>query len=34
MHSAGEDLTSSLDQAPHGEDLLERVPMVGTLVSD
>ena len=34
MHSAGEDLTSSLDQDPHGEDLLERVPMVGTLVSD
>lgn len=33
MHSAGEDLASSLDQAPHGEDLLERVPIVGSLVS-
>jgi len=33
MHSDGEDLTHSLDQAPHGEDLLERVPMVGTLAS-
>ena len=34
MHSAGEDLTSSLDQGPHGEDLLVCVPMVGILVSD
>jgi predicted heme/steroid binding protein len=33
MHTAGKDLTSSLDQAPHGEDLLERVPVVGILVS-
>ncbi len=33
MHSAGEDLTSTLDQASHGEELLDRVPMVGILVS-
>lgn len=33
MHSAGIDLTFTLDQAPHGEDLLERVPLIGTLVS-
>jgi predicted heme/steroid binding protein len=33
LQSAGEDLTYSLSQAPHGEELLERVPMVGTLVS-
>jgi predicted heme/steroid binding protein len=32
-HSAGEDLTPSLDQASHGEDLPERVPMVGILIS-
>ena len=31
MHHAGEDLTDSLDQAPHGAELLERFPIVGTL---
>jgi predicted heme/steroid binding protein len=31
-HSAGADLTDSLSQAPHGSDLLERFPTVGTLV--
>jgi predicted heme/steroid binding protein len=29
LHQAGQDLTAILDQAPHGEDLLERVPIVG-----
>jgi predicted heme/steroid binding protein len=28
---AGQDLTERLKEAPHGEDLLARVPMVGTL---
>jgi predicted heme/steroid binding protein len=31
MHEAGRDLTDLLDQAPHGEDLLERVPVIGLL---
>jgi predicted heme/steroid binding protein len=31
MHSAGLDLTDSLEQAPHSADLLERVPVVGRL---
>jgi len=31
IHAAGADLTSSLDQAPHGEDLLERFPIIGVL---
>ena len=31
LHQAGEDLTDSLDLAPHGEDLLERVPIIGIL---
>jgi len=31
MHRAGEDLTDSLEEAPHGADLLERFPVVGTL---
>jgi len=31
IHTAGIDLTSSLDHAPHGVDLLKRFPMVGTL---
>ena len=34
MHSAGADLTSSLSQAPHGEDMFDRVPIVGVLSSD
>ncbi len=35
VHFAGADLTESLDHdAPHGPDLLERVPMIGTLVEE
>jgi predicted heme/steroid binding protein len=30
-HEAGRDLTDVLVQAPHGEDLLERVPVIGLL---
>ena len=33
LHSAGNDLTGDLDDAPHGADMLDRVPVVGTLVS-
>ena len=32
LHQAGEDLTDVLDDAPHGLDLLERVPWIGTLI--
>ncbi|MGQ9555703.1 MAG: cytochrome b5 domain-containing protein [Anaerolineae bacterium] len=32
LHAAGTDLTSELEQAPHGADLLERFPIVGVLV--
>jgi predicted heme/steroid binding protein len=31
LHHAGKDLTEELDQAPHGSDLLERVPVIGVL---
>ncbi|MGE5238346.1 MAG: cytochrome b5 domain-containing protein [Chloroflexota bacterium] len=31
LHKAGEDLTDDLSGAPHGEDLLNRVPVVGML---
>jgi predicted heme/steroid binding protein len=31
FHTAGEDLSASLDEAPHGADLLEKFPVVGTL---
>ena len=34
LHAAGQDLTESLHAAPHGEDLLERVPVIGILISD
>lgn len=30
-HRAGEDLTDALDHKVHGADLLDRVPVVGTL---
>lgn len=32
MHAAGQDLTEALEGAPHGEDLLARLPLVGELV--
>jgi predicted heme/steroid binding protein len=32
LHMAGEDLTKFLSEAPHGADMLERVPEVGKLV--
>lgn len=31
MHKAGRDLTGELESAPHGMDLLERLPVIGTL---
>jgi len=34
VHNAGEDLTDALEQAPHGADMLERLPTVGTLHDD
>ncbi len=32
QHSAGKDLTEEMALAPHGEDALERVKLVGVLV--
>jgi predicted heme/steroid binding protein len=32
LHRAGQDLTRSLDEAPHGTDLLDRFAIVGMLV--
>jgi predicted heme/steroid binding protein len=32
MHAAGQDLTEALAHAPHGEDLLARLPIIGELV--
>ena len=34
IHNAGEDLTKALDHAPHGEDLLEKVTLIGILTED
>jgi len=34
LHNAGEDLTDSLEQAPHGVEMLERLPVVGMLRGD
>ena len=31
-HAAGQDLTDALSGAPHGEDLLARLPVIGELV--
>ena len=33
-HQAGQDLTDSLDEAPHGPELLARVRLIGILVDD
>jgi len=32
LHKAGKDLTEELKHAPHGEDLLRRVHIIGRLV--
>ncbi len=32
-HVAGKDLTEEMSRAPHGEDTLERVKMIGVLVT-
>ena len=32
MHQAGKDITEELELAPHGEELLERVKLIGVLV--
>ena len=34
LHQAGMDLTGVLGEAPHGEDLLERVPLIGALAEE
>lgn len=34
LHTAGADLTDCLAQAPHGEDLLKKFPVVGVLCED
>jgi predicted heme/steroid binding protein len=31
LHDAGQDLTEAMREAPHNEDLLERVPLIGIL---
>ena len=32
MHHAGKDITEELELAPHGEEVLERVKLIGELV--
>ena len=32
MHQAGKDITEELELAPHGEEVLERVKLIGELV--
>ena len=34
LHQAGEDLTEALREAPHGEDLLERVHIIGVILKN
>jgi predicted heme/steroid binding protein len=34
IHNAGGDLTDSLERAPHGVEMLERLPMIGILRED
>lgn len=32
LHEAGKDLTRELEEAPHGPELLERVPIIGIFI--
>jgi predicted heme/steroid binding protein len=32
-HQAGRDLTEEISKAPHGEETLDRIPIIGILVS-
>jgi predicted heme/steroid binding protein len=32
QHSAGEDLTEAMENAPHGDDVMEAFPVVGELI--
>ncbi len=32
LHNAGEDLTSALQEAPHGEEFIEKFPVVGKYI--
>ncbi len=34
LHNSGEDLTDEIGGAPHEEDVLEKFPVVGTLLKD
>ncbi len=34
LHQAGEDLTEAFREAPHTEELLERVPVIGKLLNE
>jgi predicted heme/steroid binding protein len=34
QHRAGQDLTEALNRAPHGPDLLARLPIVGVLADE
>lgn len=31
LHNAGTDLSAAMEQAPHGDDILDRFPVVGVL---
>ncbi|MGB9597436.1 MAG: cytochrome b5 domain-containing protein [Candidatus Poribacteria bacterium] len=34
FHQAGEDLTEAIADAPHGEEMLERFPIVGIIIDE
>ena len=34
QHEAGKDMTNEMQFAPHGEEMLERVKLIGVLVSE
>jgi len=34
QHEAGKDITNEMQFAPHGEEMLERVKLIGVLVSE
>ncbi len=34
LHQAGQDLTEALEEAPHGEDLMEKIPIIGEICNE
>lgn len=34
LHQAGQDLTEALDEAPHGDDLMKKIPIIAEICNE